>query len=279
MQMNLQEEIQWIATIFQDSGHKRTALQINKMSKNLSIYKKYPRRLDADIDKLVSTFDREYIRLKGMGNENLRTEYLLTIQTLLETAIQNSPDPKKMLAEILPFVLRGIDTSRTEGEMSRILGDFNDERFLEINFYISLFIFMLHVEGEYFPAIKTLYALKMSSEGKNIDFKVINKMSYASIKKELGRFGEPLVLVYDDIGRKLRNAVAHANFRYDKGKLICWNTDPRTRREIWKKEFTFDELTTTLIDIYGVAYGYINWYLIRHLLGKIRDFASPQKAQ
>jgi len=277
MQGNLQKEIRWIASSFRDSGYKRIARQCNKMGKNLHIYKKSPKKLQADIDKLVEIFDLDYVHFPKVGSEELRTEYLLIIQELLEMAVLKSSDFNKTIAEILPFTMQGMDTSEVITQIARIWGNFDDERFLEINFYLSLFIFMLHIEGQYFPALKTLCALKLVGEGKSIDFETINKMSYESIKGELGSIGEPLFLVYDDIGRKLRNAVAHASFRFDKGKLVCWNIEPRTRRRTWKKDFTFEELTTTLADIYGVAWGYFNWYMIRQLIGKVQKFVTPER--
>ncbi len=247
------------------------------MSKNLHIYKKSPKKLQSDIDKLVETFDLDYVRVPKVGSEELRTEYLLIIQELLEMAILKSSDFKKTLAEILPFTMQGMDTSPVITHMARILDNFDNERFLETNFYLSLFIFMLNVEGQYFPALKTLCALKLVGEGKSIDFETINKMSYKSIKIELESIGEPLFLIYDDIGRKLRNAIAHANFRFDKGKLVCWNVEPRTRKRTWEKDFTFEELTATLADIYSVAEGFINWYMIRQLIGKVQKFVSSER--
>ena len=279
MQMSLQKEIRWIAALFRDSGYRRIARQCNKMSKNLSIYKKSPQKLQADINKLVSTFDLDYVHFPKIGSKELRTEYLLIIQELHEMAMLKSPDFNETVAEILPFVMRGMDTSEAITHIARIWGNFDNERFHEINFYLSLFMFMLHIEGQYFPVLKALCALKLVGEGKNIDFETVDKMSYERIKRELRPIGEPLFLVYDDIGRKLRNAVAHASFRFDKGKLVCWNIEPRTRKRTWKKDFTFEELTTTFADIYGVAWGYINWYIVRQLIGKIQKFASSEEVQ
>jgi len=95
MQMSLQKEIRWIASLFRDSGYKRIARQCNQMGKNLHIYKKSPKKLQSYIDKLVETFDLDYVHFPKVGSEGLRTEYLLIIQELLEMAILKSSDFNK----------------------------------------------------------------------------------------------------------------------------------------------------------------------------------------
>lgn len=276
MWTNLEEEIQQKAKLLRNNGYEYTAKWCEHISENLNQYAKLPQMLNSDIGDLFLTFKQEYVSRTDLGSRKLREKYLSIVQILLEKAIRNSPNPKQMFNELLAFVEQGTNTSRTISEVAKVFGDL-DERFLEVRIYASLFVFMLHIEGEYFPTIRTLCGLKLAANGKKIKFLNIYDMKYKDIKKELGRFGKPLFLVYDDLGRHLRNAVAHANFKYKRDQLICWDIDPRTRKETWRKEFTYNDLSTTLVDIYSLSHAYLYWYALRELTSKIVDYVKRRK--
>lgn len=273
MWADLEEEIGQKAKLLKDNGYEYTGKWCESFLTNLNRYPRNPQMLAADFDDLLLTFRQEYIGRTDFGSLSLREKYLSIVQTLLENAIRNSPNPKEMFHELLPFLEQGLNTSKTVSEVVRIFRDF-DDRFLEVRVYASLFVFMLHVEGEYFPTIRTLYGLSLGAKGKSIDFRTINKMDFKNLKKEMGRFCKPLFVAYDDLGRNLRNAIAHAHFRFEKGKLICWNIEPTARKETWKREFTYSELTAALVDIYSIAHAYLFWYMLRELTGKIIDYAK-----
>lgn len=268
MWANLQEEIRQKAELLRSFGYENTGKWCEHILRNLSQYTKSPQMLRKDCDDLFSAFKQEFLGRTDLGDRKLREKYLTIVQALLEGAIRDSPDPKEMFYELVPFMDQGLNTSRATNEMVRVFGDLG-EQFIEARMYASLFVFMLYIEGRYFPTIRMLCGLRIAAKGENASFQTIHDMEYADIKRELGNLGKPLFLVYDDLGRKLRNAVAHANFRYEQGKLICWNIHPRTRKETWRKDFTYDELSTTLIDIYSISHAYLFWYMLRELVDKI----------
>ena len=276
MWANLQEEMRQKAKLLINSGYEYTGKWCEHICKNLHQYAKLPQMLKADFDDLFSAFKREYIGRTDLGSSKLREKYLSIVQILLEKAIRNSPNPKQMFDELLPFLEQGLNTSKTTSAVVKVFSDL-DERFLEAQMYASFFVFMLHIKGEYFPTIRTLCGFKCVAEGKDVNFQTIHEMTYEDIKKELGHFGEPLFLVYNDLGRKLRNAVAHANFKYEKEKLICWNIDPRTRKETWRKDFTYIELSTVSVDIYSISHAFLFWYMLRELMDKILDYVRLHK--
>jgi hypothetical protein len=275
MWVSLQEEIRDKAELLKSMGYEYTAKWCESISKNLQQYAKLPKMLNKDFDDLFSTFKNEYINLMVSGTPKLREKYLNIVQILLEEAIRNSPNPRQMFAELIPFRDQGVNTSRKTGELAKVFGDLG-ERFLEVRVYASLLIFMLHLEGNYFPALRELCALKLAGEGKDVHFETIQKMTVDDIKEEFGDFGKPLFRIYDDVGRNLRNAIAHANFRYEK-KLICWNLNPYTRKETWRRNFTFDELSAISADLYSISHAYIVWYTIRELSAKIAEYVIRKK--
>jgi len=268
MWTTLRGEVLAKSKLLRDNGYEYTGKWCEHICRNLNKYAKVPQMLNKDLGDLIATFNQEYISLADAGSQKLREKYLPIIQVLLEKAIRNSPNPKQMFDELLPFLEQGMNTAKTTSEVVRVFRDL-DEQFMEIRIYESLFVFMLHIEGEYFSTIRTLCGFKLASKGKIVDFQRIYEMPYDNVKKELGRFGKPLFSVYDELGRYLRNAVAHACFKYKQGILTCWNIEPRTRKETWKKDFTYDELSNVLVDIYSISNGFLYWYMLRELADKI----------
>lgn len=257
-------------------GYEYTAKWCDHICKNLSQYTKLPKMLQQDLDDLFLTFKNEYVNLMVFGSPNLREKYLTIVQILLENVIINSPNPKKMFHELIPFRDQELNTSQKTAELAKVFGNLREQH-LEVRLYASLFIFMLHLEGNYFPMLRELCALKLSGDGKEVLFSTIQKMNLTELKEELGTFGEPLFKVYDDVGRKLRNAIAHANFKYENGKVICWNCNQKTKQEIWKRDFTFDDLSSVSADLYSLSHAFIVWYMIRELSTKIFECISRRK--
>lgn len=275
MWTNLREEILAKSKLLRDNGYEYTGKWCEHICTNLNEYTRLPQMLDKDLGDVISTFKQEYVSLADVGSQKLREKYLTIIQVLLEKAIRNSPNPKQMFDELLPFLEQGMNTAKTTSEVARVFRDL-DEQFIEIRIYESLFVFMLHVEGEYFSTIRTLCGFRLASKGKSVNFQSICKMPYDNVRKELGRFGKPLFSVYDDVGRYLRNAVAHACFKYKHGRLTCWNIEPRTRKETWRKDFTYDELSNVLVDIYSISHAFLYWYMLRELADKILHHVKTQ---
>jgi len=171
------------------------------------------------------------------------------------------------------FTYQGMCTSDTITALTNVLVDI-EKQSKEADAYLSLFLFNLHIDGQFFPTLRTLYGLKMAGKGKDIDFVKIQKTPYRELKKELGKLLRQLFEVYDDIGRHLRNAIAHANFIYAQGKLSCWDIDPKTKAIIWKQEMRTDELRYLLVYFYSISNAFIDWYLIRDTIEKVNIFAK-----
>lgn len=271
MWRTLQDEIQAKATLLTEQGYVFTAKWCNRIRQNLNSYVKEPRELDLDVRDLLSTFENEYLNRTDFGNRDLRRRCLKTIQGIFEWAIRRGPTLKQTFGELVPIAERGIDASKPINEVVNVFRKL-DEKFIEARIYGSLFVFMLHVDGQYFPIVRTLCAMKLAGNGKQPKLKQIEKMTLEKMKQILGGVCKPLFEVYDSTGRHLRNSIAHANFRYESGKLSCWDIDPRSKKVIWRRAFTFDELSAIMGDIYSVTHAYLYWYLLRELIDKVAQY-------
>jgi hypothetical protein len=271
MWANLEEEILVKARVLRDNGYINTSKWCEHICKNLSQYVKVTQLFDKDVLDLFLAFEHEFLSRTDFGSRELRERYIRIVQISLENAIRNSPNPKQMFHEIIPLLYQMNNTGRATNKIVEIFSKM-DESLIEVRIYGSLFVFMLHLEGEYFPIIRTLYALNLAGKGSNVDFKILKKKSLGCMKKELGDFGKPLFNAYDDVGKNMRNAIAHANFKFEKGKLICWNLDPTTKVETWRREFTYNDLSTALVDIYSISHVYMYWYILRELVDKVTHY-------
>lgn len=269
MWVSLQEEILAKAKLLKENGYTSTGKWCKHIHKNLNQYSSR-QELEMDVKDLFVAFTNEYIYRTDLGNKELREEYLHIVQVLLEQAIKHHSNPKRVFRELIPLLDQQVNTNRAINEVAEVFKDMGDQ-FLEVRTYASLFIFMLHIEGSYFPTIRALCALKRAGEEKDVDFQHLYEMSYANIKRSLGKIGESLFVVYENDGKRIRNAVAHANFKLKNGKLSCWNVDVKTRKENWRKEFTYDEFSSVVVDIYSISHAYSFWYLLRELAEKIAE--------
>lgn len=268
MWASLEEEMLQKAQTLLEYGYVSTSKWCEHICKNIGQYTRFPQMFNNDIEDLVQTFKHEYLSRTDFGNRKLREAYLEIVQKSLENAIRNSPNPKQMFTDLIPLMQRMNNTGRVTSEMVEVFSKIN-EKLVEARICGSLFVFMLHLEGEYFPIIQTLCALKVAGEGKDVDLEVIRKKKVDCMKRELGDFSISLFTAYNEVGRKLRNAIAHANFRFEGKKLICWNIDSKTHIETWRRDFTYEELSATLVDIYSLSHAYICWYILRELMDKV----------
>jgi len=124
---------------------------------------------------------------------------------------------------------------------------------------------MLHVDGQYFPTMKILCALKLSGEGKKPTIEYIESLKLEEMKTLMGEFCQPLFEVYDHDGHHLRNSIAHCNFKYSDRKLDCWDVNPKSKKVIWKKEFTIYELSSLINDLKSINHAFICWTVLRDL--------------
>lgn len=256
------------AEMLRQIGYLNAAEWCEHIRDNLHLYPKHPNDLIADLHFFLDSFKNDFLeRIEG-GNRKLRQDCFEVVQVLLERAIQNDANVNETLKQLVPFADRFLVANKP---MYRMDEAFNalDESLIEVKVYGFLCTFMLHVDGQYFPTIKTLCALKLAGEGREFAIEYLENLNLEQMQNIIGEFGSPLFEIYNSVDRNLRNAIAHCNFTYSEGRLTCWDIEPRTKREIWRKGFTLAELMASINDLKSVNFSFATWFVVRHLAEKL----------
>lgn len=256
------------AVLLRKTGYVNAAQWCEHIRDHLNLYSKYPNDLVLDLHCFVESFKIDFLDSVEEGNRKLRQDCLEVVQVLLERAIENDANVNQTLTELLPYADRALNANKPIYQMGEAFNAL-DESLLEVQVYGNLFTFMLHIDGQYFPTIKILCALKLAGDGNKPTIEYIESLNLEQMESLIGEFGSPIFKIYDSVGRHLRNAVAHCNFTYSQGKLLCWDTDPRSKQITWKKEFSVIELSAIINDLEAVGYGFFIWFVIRELAEKL----------
>ena len=256
------------ATMLREIGYANAAEWCEHMRDHLNLYLKHPNDFVLDLQYFLESFKNDFLgRVEG-GNCRLRQDCLEVVQVLLERAIENDANVNHILRELLPYNDRALDANKPIYKMGKAFNDL-DESLLEVQVYGNLFTFMLHVDGQYFPAIKTLCALKLAGDGNKRTIEYIESLNLEQMENLIGEFGSSIFKIYNSDGRHLRNAIAHCNFTYSQGKLSCWDIDPRSRQIAWKQEFTISELSAIINDLKSVEHAFVTWTVVREIAEKL----------
>ncbi len=265
---DFQEEMVIRTEMLRQTGYLNAAEWCEHIRAHLHLYPKHPDDLARDLQLFLDSFKDDFLdRVEG-GNRKLRQDCFEVIQVLLERAIQNSVNVNETLKQLVPLADRSLAANKPIYRMDESFNALNVS-LLEVKVYGFLCTFMLHVDGQYFPTIKTLCALKLAGERRKYTLEYIENLKLEQMQTLIGEFGSPIFEVYNSVGRKLRNAIAHCNFLFTEQKLTCWDIDPRTKQEIWRKEFTLTELMATINDLKSVDLSFSTWFVVRALAEKI----------
>jgi hypothetical protein len=260
----LTEELEIQAEMLRQTGYLSAAEWCKHIREHLDAYSKHSNDLIVDVERLLGAFKDDFIFRVESGNIDLRKRCLEVVQVLTERAIQNDGDINKTLKELLPYNDRALNANKVVYKMDKAFERLDDSLF-EIQLYGSLFTFMLHVDGQYFPALKILCALKLAGEKNKRSIKYIESLNLDQMENILGKFGAPIFVVYNSDGRHLRNAIAHSNFTFDKDTLFCWDKDQRNKTITWQRNYSIYELSAVINDLKSVEHAVVTWSIIRWL--------------
>jgi hypothetical protein len=256
------------AAMLRQTGYLNAADWCEHMRDHLNLYLKHPNDFVLDLQYFLELFKNDFLNRVEGGNRKLRQDCFEVVQVLLERAIENDANVNETLRQLVPYVDRSLAANKPICKMDEAFNAL-DESLLEVKIYGNLFTFMLHVDGQYFPAIKTLCALKLAGDGHKFTIEYIENLNLEQMETLMGEFGSPIFKIYDSVGRNLRNAIAHCNFAYSQGKLSCWDIDPRSKQIAWKKEFTISELSAIINDFKSVEHAFVTWAVVRELAEKL----------
>ena len=254
--------------MLRQTGYLNAAEWCEHIRDYLKLYPKHTNDLVQDLNNFFDAFKKDFLDSVEEGNRKLRQDCLEVVQVLLERAIEKGVNINETLRQLVPYVDRSLAANKPINKMDEAFNALN-ESLLEIKVYGYLFTFMLHVDGQYFPTIKTLCALKMTGDGQTFTLENIESLNLNQMQNLLGKFGSPIFKIYDSSGRRLRNAIAHCNFTYSREKLTCWNIDPKTKQIIWQHDFTIAELSAVINDLKSVSQAFVTWFIMRELAEKL----------
>jgi hypothetical protein len=256
------------AEMLRQTGYLNAAEWCEHIQHNLHLYPKYPNDLVIDTKYLLESFKNDFLNRVEGGTRKLRQECFEVVQVLLERAIENDANINETLKQLTPYVDRSLIANKPIYQVDEAFNAL-DESLLEIKVYGYLFTFMLAVDGQYFPTIKTLCALKLVGSRQGFVMEFIEGLNLSQMKNLIGEFGSPIFIIYDSVGRHLRNAIAHCNFAYNNETLTCWDVDPRSGEIIWQKDFTIYELLGIINDLKSIEQAFVTWNVVRAFAEKL----------
>lgn len=268
---NFQEELTIRAEMLRQTGYLNSADWCEHIRDNINLYSKHPNDFTKDLRYFLESFKTDFLDRVDTGDRNLRRDCFEIVQVLLEQAIRENNDFDKALTKLLFFNDRSLAANKPIYKMDEAFNCLADG-LLEVKVYGYLCTFMMHVDGQYFPAVRILCGLKLASENRDFTIDYLESLNLDQMQKIIGDFGSPIFAVYSSVGRHLRNAIAHCNFSYNSGKLTCWDIDPKTKQEVWRKDFTLAELMAVINDLKSVEFSFTTWFVVRFVAERMSKY-------
>ena len=181
MQGNLQDEMRMRSEMLKEIGFVNSAEWCEHMREHLSSYLRHPKDFELDVKNFLAAFETDFLsRIEG-GNRKLRQDCLNVVRVLFERAIKNNANIRRTYRELLPYVDRSANSNKPIYKMDEVFNTLEEE-LLEVRLYGYLFTFMLHVDGQYFPTMKILCALKLFGDGKKPSIEYVEKLKLEEMK-------------------------------------------------------------------------------------------------
>jgi len=150
--------------------------------------------------------------------------------------VRGVPVSSKTFERVLPALERGNETLGNIAEIYLAL--VASKRLSEKRRYYGLcFMYLISIEGLYDENIRILYILRKAAEGIDVNYEAIQQKSLWFFKSDL----DPVF--FEGYNNRIRNAIAHARFRFDDlgnkmiFKDIATKRQPGYRDELSLREF------------------------------------------
>lgn len=205
------KELDKVATEFSLGGFPTTARWIRQLVKTLLLPRVTFGEVLEDLKDVHKTFRSEFIG----SNEN--AVYRQRCFDQFESLILGMIDTRghkvafKIFEGLLPAFESGNQALSNLAEIYLALvasGGLSEKR----RYYGLCFMYLISVEGLYDENIRALYILKRATKGVDIDYEKIQEKSLKFFKKKLG------LVFFEGYNNRIRNAIAHARFRFDEKK-------------------------------------------------------------
>lgn len=209
------QELDRVAAKFGEGGYPSTASWIKRLSRTLVLPEVTTGEALEDWKDVEQAFRSEFTGRDENWKYRQRCHGALekTIRDMIR--VRGVPTSSETIAKTLPAFERGNEALQNLREIYLTL--VASKRLSEKRRYYGLcFMYLISVEGLYDENIRILYIFKKATNGVAVDYETIQEQRLWSLKKEL----EPVF--FEGYNNRLRNAIAHARFRFDdaKGKMI-----------------------------------------------------------
>lgn len=231
------KELDRVSTKFVEGGFPLTANWIKRLSKTLLLPRVTFGEALADWKDIEQTFKNEFIG--SDENWKYRERCYDALDKIVHDMIKarGIQASSKTFEMILPALERGNEALSNIAEIYLAL--VASKRLSEKRRYYGLcFMYLISVEGLYDENIKILYIFRKAAKGVDVDYDTISEdKSLWSFKSEL----QPVF--FEGYNNRIRNAIAHAKFRFDdaKNKMIfkdiATKHQPEYRDELSLTEF------------------------------------------
>lgn len=190
-----------------DNNYPFTAKWIRKLAQNLLIPRVTLDEVVKDWEDIVQTFRSEFVG-SGENSKYREQSYEDLVKIIWEVINKRGTDSSKIFEKVLPALERGNEALANLAEIYLTL--VSSKNLSEKGRYYGLcFMYIILTEGVYDENIRILYILKKASTKLDMEYEAIQDKNLWFFKKRL----EPIF--FEGWNNRVRNAIAHARFRFD----------------------------------------------------------------
>lgn len=222
------EELTRLSSQFMDGGYRKTAGWIERLSKKIVNPKVKVGDVLLDLKDVWHAFRAEFIGSdeNWKYREKCYDTFDKIVQEMIDATGLKTPET---MDRTYPALKAGGETLRNIVEVYLALVSpkgLNEKR----KYYGFCFLYLLMVEGLYDENIKILYMFKRATKGEKVDYENIRERPLHFFKNEI----EPVF--FEGYNNRIRNAIAHAKFRFDDktNRMIFWDRKTRYQPEFRK---------------------------------------------
>ena len=225
------KELGRVSARFVEGGFPLTAGWVRRLSKDFLLPKATSDQIILeDLKDVQQIFKNEFVG--SDENWKYRERCYDAFEKIIHEMIKAKglQASSKTFEKILPALQRGNEALSNLAEVYLTL--VASKRLSEKRRYYGLcFMYLILIEGLYDENIRILYIFRRAAKGVDIDYEAIQDKSLWSFKGEL----EPVF--FEGYNNRIRNAIAHARFRFDnaKSKMIFEDIATKRQPEHYKK--------------------------------------------
>jgi hypothetical protein len=240
------EEInaEWVCGFFKKNGLENTSKWIAYALKSrMPDFRKDWEYIRSSMRIEIRHYRREYYNYP-----ELKEACFDSILKLLIGAMTAGPDKfRRLTKELIPVVNEILETNRLLDDIAGVAEKLEDRP----KFYMLCFYYLILWEGNFRNTRKQLLAMKRLKEGKHV---TITETRNVATEEKLEEEKNLRSICPDHLQKEhknLRNAIAHAHFRYsqEKNEMEFWDIRPKGEYSMKPTGFSYQGFSKYLLDI------------------------------